>query len=613
VSWSRPVEAARVEAIGLAQAHRGPDGSGTLDWGWLGFAHRRLAILDLEGSSQPMTDPSGRFALTYNGEIFNYRELRAWLEGRGHEFRTTGDVEVLLRLLIEQGADAIPRLDGQFAFAFADRERGSVLLARDRAGIKPLHVARRDGELVFASEAGGILAAVPTPSISPESVDLFLTLRYVPAPWTIYDGIEKLPPGTWMKATRGGAIAGPHPWFRVDDPVDLREPAQEEIEATLAESVRAQLVADVPLLCLLSGGIDSSTVAVLAARALAGKARLRTVTVGLGGGPDERAHARVVARAIGSDHHEEEFDSAAGDDTSLGAFGEPFADSSVGPSAMLFRAAAARGKVALGGDGGDETFLGYRVYHRALTGELGRRALREGPALDGAIVRARRALSARYRALLLEPAMDAWRATRTIVGDRARRQLYRGTRLEGFPEPLPGTAYLAEVERRAVAASRGDPVRALMLADLLSFLPECCLVKVDRLSMRRGLEVRVPLLGNGPLALGLSLPTSRKAVVRGVRCVGGKAPLRRLLSRTVPELDVGRRKQGFGAPAAALRWNGPGGLAESVAGTPAIREWCDPGVVGALLDGTPMPGVRRGEAAFGIAALAAFLRRPGTA
>jgi asparagine synthase (glutamine-hydrolysing) len=612
VSWSGPVARDRLDAIGRVLAHRGPDGSGSLDWGWLGFAHRRLAVIDVQGSTQPMCDPSGRFALTYNGEIFNFRELRSWLEGRGHVFRTAGDVEVLLRLLMDSGEAALPRLDGQFAFAFADAEKGTVLLARDRVGIKPLHVARRAGEIVFASEIKGVLAALPAPPLRPESVDLFLTLRYVPSPWTIYDGIEKLAPGAAMTVCRDGAIDGPRPWFRVDEPVEIRDPGQDEIEAVLQQSVASQLVSDVPLACLLSGGIDSSTVAVLAARALGGSGRLRTVTVGFEDERlDERPHAHAVARAIGSSHEDVLAAPDGGADRSAEAFlrfDEPFADSSVRPTDRLFAAARSMATVALGGDGGDELFFGYRVYHRAMTAELGRRALREGPVLDRLLVGARRMVSGRYRGLLVKPALQMLLETRTIVGADGRRRLYRGTRLETLPDPLPGTSYLEGIARRAEAGSGGDPFRALMLADLLSFLPECCLVKVDRLSMRHGLEVRVPLLGNGPLALGLALPTASKALVEGPVCRGGKRPLREILARAVPDLDTRRRKRGFGEPVSE------GTRAEfsrllSGSGGSRLREWCDPAALGRLDGGAARSDARGGEAMLAVLALSAFLDR----
>jgi asparagine synthase (glutamine-hydrolysing) len=529
-------------------------------------------------------------------------ELRRRLVKAGHRFGTKGDVEVLLRLLMEEGEDGLPLLDGQFAFAFADRGAGTVLLARDRVGIKPLHYSRYGGEVVFASEIKALRPVLPEFRLRPESIDLYVALRYVPAPWTIYEEVEKLPAGTSLLIRRDGRVFGPRPWYQIDQPVEPREADEGEVEARIGEAVRSQLVADVPLGCLLSGGVDSSVVAALGRRELQSGGSLKTLTVGFDEPTlDERPFARTVAEAIGSDHEAvllgEESAADEGSSAAFGAFDEPFADSSVPPSDLLFSAARRRVTVALGGEGGDELFFGYRFYHRAMTGELLRRASGGvGPVANvlrkvGTLVRP---AAARLRS---KTPRDHWIETRVLIGDEVRRSLYAGTRLESLPDPLPATAYVGSLLLRAEAASAGDPLRALMLMDLMSFLPECGLTKVDRLSMRHSLEVRVPLLANAVLDLALRLPTLAKAEVEGARCVGGKRPLKEILSRHVPALDTARKKRGFGVPFDRTVSARDGGAERKALLSPAISEWLNRDAALAILRGDRAGGVRRGEAA----------------
>ncbi len=575
--------------------------------GGVALQHQRLAIIDVAGSAQPMEDPSGRFALTYNGEIFNFRELRRELEAKGHSFRTSGDVEVLLRWLMEEGEAGIARLDGQFAFAFHDRRHGSLLLARDRLGVKPLYVARTAGEFLFASELKALLPVLPGQEIDPVALDLYLALRYVPAPFTIFRGIRKLPPASVLRVLADGREEGPFSYFHVDEPVEPCPVDDAKIEAVLGRSVGAQLVSDVPLCVLLSGGVDSSVVACLAARAAAG--RLRTLTVGFSDAAlDERRHARAVAQAIASDHRDVEAGAAAIPPEErariLAAFDEPFADSSVFASDLLYRTARQGATVALSGDGGDELFFGYRSYHRALA------MSRPRPGALAAVLRRLGGGARRGGAGAPDPAAEL-RRTRTMLDAAARRALYRGTELESLPDPLPAEIWLDDTWRRAGVAAGGDPLRALMFVDLLSFLPECVLVKADRLAMRHGLEVRVPLLGNDVLDLARRLPLDA-LIDPSTSPPGGKRPLKAILARAVPTLDTSRRKRGFGSPAKVSHGRGPDGLvAEAFDTEPRLSRWLDRAAAERAFRSGGAPGVRRDEAALVISALAAFLRRDG--
>jgi asparagine synthase (glutamine-hydrolysing) len=380
-----PVDTGLVQAMADALAHRGPDGSGV--WPQPGSApgiargiasgialgHRRLAIIDLAGSPQPMVSGDGRLVITFNGEIYNYRALRAELQAEGFAFRTTGDTEVILAAYARWGTGCLARLDGMFAFALYDMAAGEVLLARDRLGVKPLYYAPLpDGSLAFASELKGLLAHPLLPRrVSREAVDAFLAWGYVPESHAILQGVHKLPPGHFWRFAHGSERGCPQRWWEVD--FTGRERASEaelseELLRLMQAAVKSRMVADVPLGAFLSGGVDSSSVVALMSEASSGGTRVQTCAIGFDvASLDETAHARRIAAQFGTDHRERlvSRDDFAAADHLAAMFDEPFADPSALPTWRVCQLARERVTVALSGDGADEAFAGYRrqVFH----------------------------------------------------------------------------------------------------------------------------------------------------------------------------------------------------------------------------------------------------------
>lgn len=359
-----------------ALVHRGPDDAG--EWwapdGRVGLAHRRLSILDLSPAGhQPMADESGELHIVFNGEIYNHRELRAELEGKGHRFRSRTDTEVILYAYREWGSECLPRLNGMFAFGLYDMRSGSLILARDRAGEKPLFYHLADGTLRFGSELKALLADPALPrSIDPEALDCYLATGYVPGERCILRGYRKLPPAYALlfDVRRGSARMWRYwqlPDLLPDAQTTDEAAALEELEHLLEDAVRRQLVADVPVGVLLSGGVDSSLVTAMAVRS---DARVKTFTIRFPGHGklDETEHARLIARHFGTEHTE-----LAAEPTTANLipklarqFDEPMVDSSMIPTFMVAQLVRQHCTVALGGDGGDELFGGYQHYSRLL-------------------------------------------------------------------------------------------------------------------------------------------------------------------------------------------------------------------------------------------------------
>ena len=371
VGLFRPVDP-RVPALGpvrrMADAirHRGPDGEGFHAEPHLALGHRRLAIVDLGGGAQPMATADGEVVISFNGEIFNHLALREELEAAGHQFRTRSDTEAILHAWRAWGPGCVEHLTGQFAFALWDRGRGELLLARDRLGEKPMHYARlADGTIAFASELAALMVLPGMPrKIDPIAADDFLALGYVPDPQTIYAGIRRLPAAHVLLLRRGDPVLAEPRRYWAPPRTTAAAPSDpvEELAARLDASVRARLMADVPLGAFLSGGIDSGAVTALAARATAGP--LATFTIGFPGADDEREAAALVASRYGTAHHAQsgsaDYVAAARDQARL--FGEPFGDHSSVPTLAVSALARRHVTVALTGDGGDEVFGGYRRY-----------------------------------------------------------------------------------------------------------------------------------------------------------------------------------------------------------------------------------------------------------
>ncbi|HKE88934.1 MAG TPA: asparagine synthase (glutamine-hydrolyzing) [Gemmatimonadales bacterium] len=584
----------RPEVLGIMRdtmGHRGPDDSG-LWWSpdcRVGLAHRRLAVLDLSPAGhQPMSDSDGRLWITFNGEIYNHRELRDELGWGSEGYRGSSDTETILHAYRCWGDGCLSRLRGMFAFALWDGTRRRLLLARDRCGEKPLFY-RLDahGTIQFASELKALLADPAFPrEIDREALEHYLAYAFVPGPHCILRGVRKLPPAyalTWSLDT-GAVSCRPYWEPEIAAPAPGGPTAVDELadalHALLADAVRGQLVADVPIGILLSGGLDSSLITATAAAQ--SRRRLRTFTVAFPGHGrfDESRHARLVAAHFGTEHHE----LAAGEISPellpplARQFDEPMGDSSMLPTFLLASLVRDHATVALGGDGGDELFGGYRYY--SWVPRLERlRAVTPAP-LRRAVAAVGRALplGARGRQQLAGFAVDG-------VPPFAHIDLYfdRAARAE-LLRPLAPHADAAAVQpevAKAEACPRDlSPLRGAMVGDFRRYLPDDVLVKVDRASMLASLEVRAPFLDHRVVAFALREVPDALLARRSRR----KILLRRLAQRLLPPQFDRARKQGFSVPLA--RWFGGawGSFVTSVL-TDAEPRLFDRCAVHALLEG----------------------------
>jgi len=523
--------------------HRGPDSDGTFADGSAGLAARRLAIIDLATGDQPIANENGRVTVVQNGEIYNYRELRHELERVGHRFSTSGDTEVLVHLYEEHGERFAERLRGMFAVALWDSERNRLVLARDRFGIKPLYYREAGDELAFASE----LRALPRGEIDLDALEAFLSFNSVPGPLTIFRDVQKLQPGhvlTWENG-RSELIQYARPAPVRASEVRGEEEAElvEELRARLRDSVRAHLVSDVPVGVLLSGGIDSSMLAALAAEEASEP--LRTFSIGFEERSfDELADARLVAERYGTQHRELVLrpDAALLLPALAEAFDEPFADSSALPTYLVSQLAAEDVKVALSGEGGDELFGGYYTYAADL---LAQRTGWTAPLLRPLVERlpsssARASFDYRAKRFVRAahlPPLERHHGWKEIFSPDARAELTG--RQSGFDPVGLLRARFAETEGAELLARLQD-------VDLGTYLVDDLLVKTDRASMAHSLEARVPFLDPVVTNFALALPSRHK--VRGLR---KKVLLRKAAAPLVPPELLRRRKRGFSIPAAA--------------------------------------------------------------
>ncbi|WP_458095330.1 asparagine synthase (glutamine-hydrolyzing) [Roseomonas sp. WA12] len=540
----------------MAQAlrHRGPDGEGYHAEAHLGFGHLRLAIVDLAGGAQPMSTEGGELTVCFNGEIYNHLTLRRELEAAGHRFRTSSDTEVILHGWREWGLDVLTHLKGMFAFGLWDRSRGELLIARDRLGEKPMHYGELpDGTIAFASELAGLLA-LPGMSrrIDPAAVDDYMALGYVPDPATIYAGIRRLPAGHFLLLRRGEAgIPVPRRyWQPPTTALTAGADAPAELARRLDASVRAQLMSDVPLGAFLSGGVDSSAIVALAARAAAeeGGGPLSTFTIGFEGREDERPAAAALAVRLGTRHH----DAAGGVDYIAASaeqariFGEPFGDHSAVPTLAVCHLARKHVTVALSGDGGDEVFAGYRRYRWHSLSEAVRSFVpaRMRRQVIGGLASAYPRLAwaprwLRAKTTLTEIALDSaagyYRTVCKLHDDR-RRGLYAASMratTDGHDPSARFAALMAECDPE-------DGLLQAQYADLHTYLPGDILVKTDRTSMAASLELRPPILDHDFVAWGMALPASVK-LNGGV----GKRVLREAMAPFLPAELLWGKKRGF--------------------------------------------------------------------
>jgi asparagine synthase (glutamine-hydrolysing) len=543
-----------LEAMCDSLRHRGPDAAGMYVEGNVGLGIRRLAIIDLVTGDQPLSNEDGSVVLVFNGEIYNHVALRDDLEAQGHRFVTRTDGEVIVHLWEDHGADCVQRLRGMFAFAVWDARRQTLFLARDRLGKKPLFYAQRRGSLRFASEPQAILR---DPGISrepdPSALDAFLVNQYVPHHHCAFRHLRKLPPASTLVWRPGGEPMVTRYWRLSYEPktrLDLAE-AADALRHEILEATRLRLGSDVPVGVLLSGGLDSS--AVVAAMAMTSPGPVRTFSaVFPGRAVDEAPYADRVARRYATDHHE--LDVAPPDAELLSRiawhFGEPFADPAALPTFQLCELTRRHVTVALNGDGGDESFAGYRRYWQLAATRpaemlpLGlRRALAAGAQrlAGGAEGRAPLPRGARLaRRLALAPPRrysDLFR----YFSDEDRQRLYGPMLRESGERSDP----LDHVERAWAQTSQGDWLDRTMAVDLDTYLPDDLLVKVDLCSMANSLEVRSPLLDHRLMEMAARLPRQQK-----LRGRTGKTLLREAVRPWLPSEIVDRPKHGFAVPIA---------------------------------------------------------------
>ncbi|UAJ78965.1 asparagine synthase (glutamine-hydrolyzing) [Leifsonia sp. ZF2019] len=531
------VDPALLHAMADRLGHRGPDDRGVWTHGAAGFAHTRLSIIDLHGSRQPMTSADGRFTLAFNGEIFNYRRLREDLQ---YPFTTDGDTEVILAGIAQRGIGFIDRLVGQFAFALHDSATGITHLVRDRLGVLPLYYTHGDGAVVFASEVKAILPALPrTPSVDLASLDSYLYGRSVPAPDTLYEGIHKLRPGHRAEVHPDGRLEVLRYWqppTEDNTPRWTEQSAVDAVDVAVTQAVDAALVADVPVGAYLSGGVDSSLIVAKVAALRPGRT-VHTFAAGFGDKRnDELGWARIVADAFETEHHEVHVD--ASDFEDLWPRLTYFRDAPLSEPAdiavfRLAEAARTTVRVILSGEGGDELFAGYPKYRAARAVQLAshlpaglRASLANSidPRLPARLGRARIAL----RVAAMRNAEDRYRTWFAPFTASERAQL-----LTGLPRR---TAQLPDT-------NSDDVIRAMLLTDLWSWLPDNLLERGDRMSMAASLELRPPLLDHRLVELAFRMPSAFK-----VRHGSTKWLLKEVARRYVPSEVIDRKKVGFRVP-----------------------------------------------------------------
>jgi len=535
--------AASVDRMVASLGHRGPDARGAHSVPGATLGHTRLSIIDLECGEQPMADMSGRYLITFNGEIYNYAELRDELSAAGASFRTHSDTEVVLAAYARWDAAALHRFRGMFAFAIWDAAERTLFAARDLFGEKPLYYAALgDGGLVLASEVKALIASgVVSADLDLAGVDAYLAFGYVPPSMSIYRAVRPLPPGHWMR-WQGGRLSLQRYWTpRLETrPIGLDE-AAEALRPLLRQAVTRQMVADVPVGAFLSGGLDSTSIVAMMSAASARP--VRTFSVGFGTEINELPYARAVARRYRTEHHEIDLGAPpVGEllEELAHVYDEPFADSSSLPTYLISKFARQHVKVVLSGDGGDEMFGGYNWYpilalSQKVAGSriawillrLVSRAVRERmQALHLRSVAV--GLSARWPDMWLRAAMNQ------VYLSSARRAELWGSR--GRPA--------FDVASQDAAGPAVEGLNRAFYFDLTSYLPGDILVKVDRASMAHGLETRAPFLDRDLAEFALSLPSTLKADETGRT----KIVLRRACDRDWPDEVRSRRKQGFGAP-----------------------------------------------------------------
>ncbi|MCY3832124.1 MAG: asparagine synthase (glutamine-hydrolyzing) [Chloroflexi bacterium] len=535
--------------------HRGPDGAGYYIDGAVGLAMRRLKIIDIAGSDQPLTNEDGSVVVIFNGEIYNYRELRHLLRGRGHQFKTDGDGETIAHLYEDYGGDALKHLRGMFALALWDARARKLLLARDRFGQKPLYYCQDRNVLVFASEIKALLAHGRVPRVSRFGEDngnaltQYLSFGYVPAPDTAFVGIKMLDAGTWLQVDLSGASKQQRYWelprLAPPEPAARTETYIGGLRQKLEEAVKLRLVSDVPLGAFLSGGLDSSLIVALMRQH--SNSPIRTFSIGFAGDDsfDETPYAEMVARHLATEHVSFRVKPEALSLLSelVWHHDQPFADSSAIPTYLVSKLTREQVTVALTGDGGDELFAGYERFYAAelmrklrflpapiLRGAAGLlRHLPEGTGYYDALKRARRFVRAA-----------------TLGSDEAYFDLVRVFSAELLAEICPGADELSVKLNRQLSAGQPHPIARLVEANMETYLPDDLLIKADRCSMQASLEARAPFLDHELAEFAAAIPFNLK--LKGARA---KHILREAARGLLPQEIIERPKHGFGVPLGA--------------------------------------------------------------
>ncbi|NUN48481.1 MAG: asparagine synthase (glutamine-hydrolyzing), partial [Candidatus Brocadiae bacterium] len=553
--------------------HRGPDGRGVHTAGPLALGHLRLSIIDLATGAQPMSTPDGRFTIVFNGEIYNHRDLRRELEPE-YPYRTSSDTESLLHGWRRWGPGMLDRLEGMFAFAIADRVEGTVFCARDRLGKKPFYYVDRPDVFIFASEIKAILEHPGIPrEVDPEALELFLALGYVPAPWTMFRGIRKLPAGHWLRA---GAKTEIREYWDVRPETVV--PGEEAVRERVRAAVKKRLISDVPVGCYLSGGIDSTIVSGLASAEIRG---MRTFSAGFSEGPSEKfnadlALARVAAKQFGTIHEEVLVDQAI-DLPALvrqvaWALDEPLANAASIPTFLVARLARERGvPVLLSGDGADELFAGYDRYLSDALVSSYRRVPGWARAMASPLLRLNANLGKLDRKARLDPGPERYLTWHEAFPREMRARL--------IAHDLPGPDFVREVVRRVVDRPVTDCFQErLLYGDLKLWIAEESNMRMDKMSMLASVETRAPFLDHHLVEFAAGIPFAEK--VRGRRY---KALLRDAFADLLPAEIRTRSKWGFIPPASEWLRGRLNPLAKEMFSPEKLR-WFRHGTVSELFD-----------------------------
>lgn len=554
-SQNEPVDKILLERMRDAMIHRGPDDAGVYcpTGSGIGLAHRRLSIIDLSPAGhQPMSDPSGRFIIVFNGEIYNFRELRRELEKMGHVFRTQSDTEVIIEAYREWEENCLSHLNGMFSFCLYDKGREILFLARDRAGEKPLFYYHVSGKFLFASELKALMADPAFPrALDLEGLDHYLMYGYVPGAKSILRNVRKLPAGHAMIYDIKKDAVIIRPYWRLPDPEGTAQASADmlasELGKLLEDAVRHQLVADVPLGVLLSGGIDSSLITAIASRVSSKTIKTFTISFPEYKEYDESRHARIVASHFGTDHTELAAEPATVDLLFELArqYDEPLADSSMLPTYLVSRLIRQHATVAVGGDGGDELFGGYLHYNWIQKQEQARRFLpapvRRAIAVIGAHCIPLGLRGRTYIIGLAGGIMNSIAHVNVFFDEHIRRRL-----LSPPIEEMKNPTDLSDAYRSALPVPGTSALQKAMAMDFSTYLTDDILVKVDRASMLASLEVRAPFLDYRIIDFAFRKVPDHLRVCGGER----KILLRHLAKRLLPSTLDMTRKQGFAIPIA---------------------------------------------------------------